>query len=461
MYPAHARCSTWSSSTARRAASSRATWSPARSSRTPATRWCSRTGGYGNVFYLSTNAKGCNVTATWRAYKRGACFANPCFTQIHPTCIPVTGDYQSKLTLMSRVAAQRRPRLGAEEAGRHAPAGPDPRSRARLLPRAQVPELRQPGAARRRLARAKEVCDEGRGVGATADSASTSTSRDAIKRAGRRRRSRETYGNLFDMYEQITGENPYQVPMRIYPAVHYTMGGLWVDYNLMSNDPRPVRARRGELLRPRRQPPRRQRADAGPGRRLLRPAVHDRRLPGVAPSSSQVDDRPPGVHARPRPRSSERTERLLGINGKRTVDSVPPRAGQAHVGQLRHGAQRRRPRSRRSNEIPELREEFWSERAACPASGDELNQSLEKAGRVADFLEFGELMCLDALHRERVLRRPLPRGVPDARRRSAARRRALLLRRRLGVSRATGKRPMLHKEPLSSRTCSSPQRSYK
>ena len=235
------------------------------------------TGGYGTVFYLSTNAINSNVTAAWRAHKRGAFFANPCFTQIHPTCIPVSGDHQSKLTLMSE-SLRNDGRVWV------------PKQQGDKRPPSQIPEAERDYYLERRYPSfgnlvprdvasraAKAVCDEGRGAGDSGLSVYLDFA-DAIKRNGVET-IKARYGNLFDMYRRITDENPYQVPMRIYPAVHYTMGGLWVDYNLHVDDSRPVRARRSELLRPRRQPPWRERADAGPGRRLLRRAVHGRQLP--------------------------------------------------------------------------------------------------------------------------------------------------------------------------------------
>ena len=228
------------------------------------------TGGYGNVFYLSTNAKGCNATAIWRAHKRGALFANPCFTQIHPTCIPVTGDYQSKLTLMSE-SLRNDGRVWVPPGRATSAAGADPGERARLLPGAQLPELRKPRPARHRLARGEGGLRRGArrrdagGRGVYLDFA------DAIKRLGEASDPRALRQPV-RMYEQITGEDPYKVPMRIYPAVHYTMGGLWVDYNLMSTIPGLLVLGRGELLRPRREPARRERADAGARGRLLRAA---------------------------------------------------------------------------------------------------------------------------------------------------------------------------------------------
>ena len=307
------------------------------------------TGGYGNVYYLSTNAKGSNATAIWRAHKRGALFANPCFTQIHPTCIPVSGEYQSKLTLMSE-SLRNDGRVWV------------PLKKGDKRPPSQIPEAERDYYLERKYPsfgnlvprdvasrNAKEVCDEGRGVGETglastwiSATPSSASAQHVIK---------ERYGNLFDMYERITGEDPYQVPMRIYPAIHYTMGGLWVDYNLMSTIPGPVRDRRGQLLRSRRQPPGRQRADAGAGRRLLRPAQHHRRLPGL----QQV--REGGCLARRGPRGRSRTspsitKRLLEIKGTRSVDSFHRELGKImweYCGMARND---RRPRSRRSRKIP-------------------------------------------------------------------------------------------------------------
>ena len=345
----------------------RATWSPARSSRTSADAVVLATGGYGNVFYLSTNAKGCNVTAIWRAYKKGAVFANPCYTQIHPTCIPVSGDYQSKLTLMCESLRNDGRVWVPKQKGDKRPPGPDPRGRARLLPRAQVPELRQPRAARHRLARGQGGVRRGPRRRPRRAAASISTS-PTPSSGSARRRSRERYGNLFDMYERITGENPYQVPMRIYPAVALhdgrAVGGLQPD----EHDPRAVRARRGELLRPRRQPPRRERADAGAGRRLLHPPLHHRRLPGRDASSAGVDaDHPEFKRVGGGGRGARRSG-CSAIKGKRTVDSFHRELGKLmwdYCGMARNDAG---PARRRSQKIPELREEFWQRRAACSAS---------------------------------------------------------------------------------------------
>ena len=254
--------------------------SPARSSRTPPTRSCSRPAATATSSTCRRTRRAATPPRSGARYKRGAAFANPCFTQIHPTCIPVSGDYQSKLTLM-RESLRNDGRVWVPKTkGDKRAAERDPRGRARLLPRAEVSELRQPRAARHRVARREGgVRRRARRRPERARRLSRLRRRDQAPRRGRR--SRERYGNLFEMYERITGENPYEVPMRIYPAVHYTMGGLWVDYNLMSTIPGLLRARRGELLRSRREPPRRERADAGARRRLLHHPVHDRRLPRV------------------------------------------------------------------------------------------------------------------------------------------------------------------------------------
>ena len=243
-------------------------------------------GGYGNVFFLSTNAMGSNVTATWRAHRKGAYMANPCYTQIHPTCIPVSGAHQSKLTLMSESLRNDgriwvpKDAKDAEKNPRDIPEEDRDYYLERIYP--AFGNLVPRDIASRQ---AKNMCDEGRGVGPEVDGVRRGVYLDfaeAIERLGREA-IEDKYGNLFDMYAQITGEDPYEVPMRIYPAVHYVMGGLWVDYDLQAHDPRPVRHRRGQLLRPRGEPPRRLGADAGPGRRLLRAPEHHPRLPRRGP----------------------------------------------------------------------------------------------------------------------------------------------------------------------------------
>ena len=219
------------------------------------------TGGYGNVFYLATYAKGCNATAIWRAYKKGAAFGNPCYTQIHPTCIPVTGDHQSKLTLMSESLRNDGRIWVPKKKGDTRPPGQIPEDERDYYLERKYPSFGNLAPRDISSRAAKEVCDEGRGVGKTGQGVYLDFA-DAISRLGVET-IRERYGNLFDMYERITDEDPYKVPMRIYPAIHYTMGGLWVDYNLMSTIPGLFVLRRGELLRPRRQPPRRQRLMQG------------------------------------------------------------------------------------------------------------------------------------------------------------------------------------------------------
>ncbi len=353
------------------------------------------TGGYGNVFYLSTNAKGCNTTAIWRSYKRGAAFANPCYTQIHPTCIPVHGDYQSKLTLMSeslrndgRVWAPKR-----KEDVAKIPTDIAEPDRDYFLER-KYPAFGNLSPRDIASRAAKEVCDEGRGVGPGGRGVYLDFA-DAITRLGADK-IRERYGNLFQMYERITNENPYAVPMRIYPAVHYTMGGLWVDYNLMSTIPGLHVAGEANF------------SDHG-ANRLGASALMQGLADGyfVLPytignylASTKLEpvttDAPEVKAAVADVRS--RTEKLLGIKGKRTVASFHRELGRImweYCGMARDEAGLKKALEL----IPALRAEFWRD-VMVPGSGADLNQTLEHAGRVADFLELGELMCRDALHRE-------------------------------------------------------------
>ena len=344
------------------------------------------------------------------------------------------GEYQSKLTLMSESLRNDGRVWVPKKKGDKRPPRPDSRSRARLLPGAQVSELRQPGAARHRLAqrqgglrrRPRRGRDRPRRLSRFRATPSSGWASSVIE---------ERYGNLFEMYERITGEDPYKVPMRIYPAIHYTMGGLWVDYNLMSTIPGPVRDRRSELLRSRRQPAGRQRADAGSGRRLLRPAVHDRRLPRLQQAREGRRDRIRQFARRKRERRQRRSSGCSRSRASarwiRSIASSARSCGttaawRATAEGLQNGARADSASCARSSGANVQR---------ARAAGEELNQSLEKAGRVADFFELAELMCLDALRAQRILRRPFPRGVPDAGRRSAARRRALLVCRGLGVTR--------------------------
>jgi succinate dehydrogenase / fumarate reductase flavoprotein subunit len=351
------------------------------------------TGGYGNVYFLSTNAKGCNVTAIYRAYKKGAAFANPCYTQIHPTCIPVSGEHQSKLTLMSeslrndgRVWVPRK--KGDARATRDIPED----ERDYYLER-KYPSYGNLAPRDISSRAAKEVCDEGRGVGPGGLGVYLDFA-DSIRRLGENV-IRERYGNLFEMYEKITGEDAYQTPMRIYPAVHYAMGGLWVDYNLMSNVPGLFVIGEANF------------SDHGANRlgaSALMQGLGDGYfiLPYTIGNyfAQQKQLKVAPTHAEFKKAESEataRTQRLLSIKGKRTVTSFHRELGQLlwdHCGMARseEGLQRALA------QIPALRQEFW-ENVTIPGENGELNQALEHAGRVADFLEFGELLCTDALLR--------------------------------------------------------------
>ena len=351
------------------------------------------TGGYGNVYYLSTNAKGSNVTAIWRAHRRGALFANPCFTQIHPTCIPVSGDYQSKLTLMSESLRNDGRIWVPLKAG-------DKRSPD------QIPEAERDYYLERRYPsfgnlvprdvasrNAKAVCDEGRGVGETGLGVYLDFT-DCVKRLGRHV-IEERYGNLFEMYQRITDEDPYKVPMRIYPAIHYTMGGLWVDYNLQSTIPGLFVIGEANF------------SDHG-ANRLGASALMQGLSDGyfvvpytvgnylaTAKLPAAPDTNPDVVNAMKT--AQQGIEKLLSIKGKRTVDSFHRALGKIvwdDCGMSRNAE----GLTMAISKIRQLREEFWSN-LNVPGSGDDLNQSLEKAGRVADFFELAELMCIDARER--------------------------------------------------------------
>jgi succinate dehydrogenase / fumarate reductase, flavoprotein subunit len=351
------------------------------------------TGGYGNVFFLSTNAKGSNVTACWRAHKRGALFANPCFTQIHPTCIPVTGDYQSKLTLMSE-SLRNDGRIWV------------PRKKGDTRPPDQIPESERDYYLENRYPsfgnlvprdvasrNAKYVCDEGRGVGKSGLGVYLDFS-DSIRRLGRKK-VEERYGNLFDMYQRITDEDPYKVPMRIYPAIHYTMGGLWVDYNLMSTIPGLFVVGEANF------------SDHGANRlgaSALMQGLSDgyfivpytvgnylatHKLPKIEAHDPEIRNAVACVR--------QTVHKLLSINGRRTVDSFHRQLGKIvwdYCGMSRTAA----GLESAITQIRELREEYWQD-VKIVGSAEDLNQSLEKAGRVADFFELGELMCIDALER--------------------------------------------------------------
>jgi succinate dehydrogenase / fumarate reductase flavoprotein subunit len=353
------------------------------------------TGGYGNVYYLSTNARGCNVTATFRAYKKGALFANPCYTQIHPTCIPVSGEHQSKLTLMSeslrndgRVWVPKK----AEDVAK-APSEIPESARDYYLER-KYPSFGNLAPRDISSRAAKEVCDEGRGVGPGGRGVYLDFS-DAIRRLGEKTIT-ERYGNLFEIYEKITGENAYKAPMRIYPAVHYTMGGLWVDYNLMSNIPGLFVIGEANF------------SDHGANRlgaSALMQGLADGYfvLPYTLPNylAGQMGKRPATGRAEFRQAENDvrtRVKKLLEVNGSRSLDSFHRELGLLlwdKCGMARNAAGLREALEK----IPKLRDEFWRN-VRVPGIGEDYNQSLERAGRVADFLEFAELMCLDALERD-------------------------------------------------------------
>ena len=352
------------------------------------------TGGYGNVFFLSTNAMGCNVTATYRAHKKGAFFANPCYTQIHPTCIPVSGDYQSKLTLMSEsLRNDGRIWVPKKKGDTRSPDQIPEDERDYYLER-KYPSFGNLAPRDIASRSAKEACDNGLGVGPGGLGVYLDFSA-AIKRLGEDV-IKDRYGNLFDMYERITAENPYKVPMRIYPAVHYTMGGLWVDYNLMSNVPGLHVIGEANF------------SDHG-ANRLGASALMQGLADGYFvlpytigdyfannPSPKISTDAPEFKQAEAA--VNERVNKLLAIKGKRTVDSFHKELGKImwdYCGMARNKA----GLEKAIKLIPELREEFWKN-VNVLGTNEELNQSLEKAGRVADFLEFGELMCRDALNRE-------------------------------------------------------------
>jgi succinate dehydrogenase / fumarate reductase, flavoprotein subunit len=354
---------------------------------------CLATGGYGNVFYLATYAKGCNTTAIWRAFKRGAAFGNPCFTQIHPTCIPVTGEYQSKLTLMSE-SLRNDGRIWVPKKGgdtrppRDIPEGDRDYYLERMYP--SFGNLAPRDIASRA---AKRVCDEGRGVGPGGRGVYLDFA-DAIQRLGRKT-IEEKYGNLFEMYNRITDEDPYTVPMRIYPAIHYTMGGLWVDYNLMSTLPGLHVLGEANF------------SDHGANRlgaSALMQGLADGYfiIPYTIGNYLASSKQTPISREHPAVKEAEqavatRTKRLLDVQGKQTPTHFHRELGKVmweHCGMARTEAGLKKALQR----IPQLREEFWRD-VRVVGSGEALNQSLELAGRVADFLELGELMCQDALER--------------------------------------------------------------
>ncbi len=354
------------------------------------------TGGYGNVFNLATYARGSNATAIWRAYKRGACFGNPCYTQIHPTCIPVSGDYQSKLTLMSE-SLRNDGRIWVpkkKEDAKKNPADIPEADRDYYLERI-YPSFGNLAPRDVSSRAAMRMCDEGRGVGETGLGVYLDFA-DAIKRLGEVG-VRERYGNLFDIYHEITNENAYKTPMRIFPAVHYTMGGLWVDYNLMSNIPGLFVLGEANF------------SDHG-ANRLGASALMQGLADGYFVIPYTIGDYLAGQKPNNKP-STDRVEfkqaeanvtalnqRLLSVNGKEPVSHFHKRLGQI---MWKNCGMARTKQSLETalKEIPALREEFW-QNVKVPGSAATINQSLENAARVADYLELGELMCLDALTRE-------------------------------------------------------------
>jgi succinate dehydrogenase / fumarate reductase flavoprotein subunit len=355
---------------------------------------CLATGGYGNVFYLSTNAMNCNVTASWRAHKKGAFFANPCYTQIHPTCIPVTGDHQSKLTLMSESLRNDGRVWVPRQADDPRKPGDIPESERNYYLEETYPSFGNLVPRDIASRAAKKWCDDGYGVGPGKLGVYLDF-KDAIERLGEKAVSAK-YGNLFQMYEKITGENPYKVPMRIYPAVHYTMGGLWVDYNLQSTIPGLFVLGEANF------------SDHGANRlgaSALMQGLADGYfvIPytlggylsegGINPTSTEAPE-----FTAAEKEVNQRYDTLLGIKGNRTVDDFHKTLGRLmwdHVGMGRT----KEGLEKVLQEIPALRDEFWKN-VNVSGSKAEMNQTLEKAGRVADFLEFGELMAQDALDRE-------------------------------------------------------------
>jgi succinate dehydrogenase / fumarate reductase flavoprotein subunit len=351
------------------------------------------TGGYGNVFFLSTNAKGCNATAVWRAHRRGAGFANPCFTQIHPTCIPVSGEYQSKLTLMSESLRNDGRIWVPKNAGDRRPAGQIPEAERDYYLERKYPSFGNLVPRDVASRNAKEACDEGRGVGESGLGVYLDFA-DAISRLGESV-IRERYGNLFEMYERITDENPYKVPMRIFPAIHYTMGGLWVDYDLMSTIPGLFVLGEANF------------SDHG-ANRLGASALMQGLADGYFIIPYTLGGYLAGVKAEapttdlPEFKAVEtevlaRVEKLLAVRGHRTVDWFHRELGKLlweHCGMARNETGLKTALAR----IPELRQEFHDD-VLVPGTPGELNVSLEKAGRVADFFELAEVMCRDALER--------------------------------------------------------------
>jgi succinate dehydrogenase / fumarate reductase flavoprotein subunit len=414
------------------------------------------TGGYGNVFDLSTNARNCNATAIWRAYKRGACFANPCFTQIHPTCIPVTGEHQSKLTLMSE-SLRNDGRIWVpkkKEDSRKNPNEIPEEDRDYYLER-MYPTFGNLAPRDISSRAAKKVCDEGRGVGESGLGVYLDFS-DAIQRLGENT-VRERYGNLFDIYHEITDENAYKVPMRIFPAAHYTMGGLWVDYNLMSNVPGLYVLGEANF------------SDHG-ANRLGASALMQGLADGYFVLPYTIGDYLTTQKPAERPKTDAAefrqaennvrgiVTRLLGIKGRQPVSHFHKRLGKilwSGCGMERNASGLKKALA----EIPALREEFW-QNVNVPGDGGTLNQSLERAGRVGDFLELAELLCLDALERDESCGCHFREEHVDAEG-ECVRNDEQFAHAAAWEYQGEGRAPLLNKEPLAYETVHLAKRNYK
>ncbi|OGX26731.1 MAG: succinate dehydrogenase flavoprotein subunit [Omnitrophica WOR_2 bacterium RIFCSPHIGHO2_01_FULL_48_9] len=413
------------------------------------------TGGYSTVFYLSTNAKACNVTAIWRAYKKGAYFANPCFTQIHPTCIPLHGDYQSKLTLMSESLRNDARVWVPQKAGDKRPPSQISENERDYFLERKYPNFGNLVPRDIASRSTKEQCDQGRGVGESGLAVYLDFS-EALQRLGRDI-VQDRYGNLFDMYAKIMGADPYQEPMMIYPAPHYTMGGLWVDYNLMSNVPGLFVIGEANF------------SDHGANRLgasalmqgladgyFILPYTLGDYLAGCKPVDKNLTQYP--IFKEAEIKETQKIQRLLAVNGKQTVDDFYKRLGKMlwdKCGMLRTEKNLKEA----LDEIPAIREEFWRD-VKVPGSGDDLNQSLEKAGRVADYLEFAELIVKDALHRRESCGGHF-RGEFQTPEGEAKRDDENFCYVAAWEFKGVGSEPFLHKEPLAFEEVKLAQRNYK
>jgi len=412
------------------------------------------TGGYGNVFFLSTNAMGSNVTAAYRAYLKGAFFANPCFTQIHPTCIPVHGTYQSKLTLMSESLRNDGRVWVPKKPGDTRPPHQIPESERDYYLERKYPSFGNLVPRDVASRNAKAQCDENKGVGDTRLAVYLDFE-DAIKRDGKDVIARK-YGNLFQMYEKITGEDPYTTPMMIYPAVHYAMGGLWVDYNLMSNVPGLFVIGEANF------------SDHGANRlgaSALMQGLADGyfvlpyTIGGYLTSAPKFDLNTSQAEFEASEKTTrERVDKLLGIQGKRTVDDFHRHLGLIlwdHCGMSRNNAGLEKARGM----IQELRDEFWKN-VKVPGSAADFNQSLERAGRVADFLEFAELLLDDALARQESCGGHFNEAY-QTEENEALRNDEDFCHVAAWEFKGHGQAPELHKEPLTFENVQLTQRSYK